>query len=244
MKVKLLSAICLCVAIISFFGSTNEKKSDVDHILSKVEENQNMMKTMEANISQTIFMQGQTITSNGKIYIKKPDLMRMDIISPKKLTTIMNDKEKMMYMKLEDGQVIKQRMPDTGEFSNMNFTFNHEEMEEKYIIREIGAKSDIRTIELSPKNEKDTMRIELQIDIGKGVIVKSMSKDVINHIEINVEFSDLQQIDGRYWIAKTIITNAKVEENSIKTIIIYSNLKINEDLKDSLFKYNTLNGGS
>ncbi|MCK5224516.1 outer membrane lipoprotein carrier protein LolA, partial [Candidatus Calescamantes bacterium] len=92
MKVKFLSAICLCVAIFCFLGSTNEKNIDVDQIFSKVEENQNIMKTMEANMSQTIFMQGYTITSNGKIYIKKPDLMRMDFVSPQKQTTIMNGK--------------------------------------------------------------------------------------------------------------------------------------------------------
>ncbi|MCK5599380.1 outer membrane lipoprotein carrier protein LolA [bacterium] len=226
MKVKFLSAICLCVAIFCFLGSTNEKNIDVDQIFSKVEENQNIMKTMEANMSQTIFMQGYTITSNGKIYIKKPDLMRMDFVSPQKQTTIMNGKEKMMYIKLEGGQVIKQRMPEPGEFSNMNFTFNHAEMKENCIIKETGANGNIRTIELSPKNEKDTMKILLQIDIKKGAIIKSVSKDEINNIEIIVEFSDFIKMNN-FWIAKRITSTTEIGQNMFSTNVNYSNIKVN-----------------
>ena len=208
----------------------------VDGIFNRLEENTAKMQDMVANINQTVFMMGRNIVTIGKTYMKKPDLMKMEITSPQKQTMVINAKEKMMYIKMENGQVMKQKMPNTENFSNISFKFDKKNLKKNFNIRLLEEKGSLATIELLPKDEKNTMELILTIDTSKGVITKTVTKDEKSGLDMTVEFSDFEKINNKYWMAKTIVTTTNTGGNNMKTIVKYSNIKINQGLKDEEFK--------
>ena len=173
--------------------------------------------------------------------------MKMVITSPQKQTMVMNAKERMMYIKMENGQVMKQKMPNIETYSNISFKFDKESLKKNFNIKVLEEKGNLATIELSPKDEKNTMKLILTIDTEKGVITKTVTKDEKNGLDMTVEFSNFEKIKvypdkdlslsgGIYWMAKTIITTTNTGGNYMKTIVEYSNIKINQKLKDEEFK--------
>ncbi len=229
-KVILLLIFMVCTA------GTIFSAGDVDGIFDAMERNVVKMSDMTANINQTIFMMGQNIISSGKMSMKKPHLMKMDMISPQKQVIVMNGEEKMMYIKMETGQIMKQKMPDSGAANNINFNFDRESLGKGYTLNVIEESKGIAVVEFVPKSEGNTMKFTLTIDTEKGVIMKNVVKDEKNGIDMVIEFSDYEKIAGKYWMAKTITTTSKMGGNNMKTIMKYSNIKINQNLKDEEFE--------
>ena len=168
----------LFIALILLCGVHSIYSADsVDRVFNKLEENTAQMQDMVADINQTVFMMGQNIVTIGKTYMKKPDLMKMVITSPQKQTMVMNAKENIMSIKMENGQVMKQKMPNTENYSNISFKFDKESLKKNFNIKVLEEKGSLATIELSPKGEKNTMKLILTIDTTNGVITKTVTKD-------------------------------------------------------------------
>ncbi len=193
LKIKIKEAIVLLIIVLlPFSASAAEMKDVVDNLQMRYEK----IKDYQADFSQDAVLKlGQTTEKAfGKIYIKKPDMMRWDYDKPRRQQIIINKNEIIIYVP-DEKQVMKDRAPQ-GSLNMTSFITNVARIREDFNIAFYQNKKEPNSgryfLELTPKKEG--------MNITKAVIEVSEKDFLIQRLSItdlqgnttNVSFSDIR----------------------------------------------------
>src|SRR4030066_199185 len=158
----------LIILLLPAIASAAELKDVVDNLQQRYEK----IKDYQADFSQEAVLKLGQITEKafGKIYIKKPDMMRWDYDKPRRQQIIINKSEIIIYVP-DEKQVMKDRAPQ-GSLNMTSFITNIARIREDFNIAFYQNKKE-------PNSGKYFLILKLSITDLQGNIT-------------NVSFSDIK----------------------------------------------------
>ena len=139
-------------------------------IIARFERNLAALASFQANFEQTSFASAiaTPLKENGRLYFKKPDLMRWEYTNPEPKTYIYKDEVFLSYFP-EDNQLWRQRLPkEQYETEILALLAGQARLAEKYIIESSpfpGWERNSAQLKLTPREEEgENAYILLEID--------------------------------------------------------------------------------
>ncbi len=182
----------LIILLLPAIASATELKDVLDNLQKRYEK----IKDYQADFSQEAVLKlGQTTEKAfGKIYIKKPDMMRWDYDKPRRQQIIINKSEIIIYVP-DEKQVMKDRAPQ-GSINMTSFITNIARIREDFNIAFSQNKKEPNSgkyfLELTPKKEgMNITRAVLDVSEKDFLIEKLSITDLQGNIT-NVSFSDIK----------------------------------------------------
>lgn len=237
--------ILLIMMIICLSAGVVYAEPTVKEILQKKLANDQALQTFEAKVTTVweIPSKGISNTKTGYNWIRGDQESRLEIYEndgslfqvhvSSGLNTAIINKNGEIY------EVDKSTNTETGEVDLSSYDID--KLLEYFDMNINSAKSvgQVYCIEASPKNNSTFYegmgKSELYIDYDKGYEVKDVFYDKSGSQIGEVQFSDLEQIDG-IWIAKKKVTKGMVENNEIINTITFNEIKVNQSINDDKFK--------
>lgn len=189
-KLKIICA--LTILFLPFSVSAAELKDVVDNLQQRYEK----IKDYQADFSQEAVLKlGQTTEKAfGKIYIKKPDMMRWDYDKPRRQQIIINKSEIIIYVP-DEKQVMKDRVPQ-GSVNMTSFITNIARIREDFNIAFYQNKKEPNSgryfLELTPKKEgMNIAKAVLDVSENDFLILKLSITDLQGNIT-NVSFLNIR----------------------------------------------------
>ncbi|MEW5804985.1 MAG: outer membrane lipoprotein carrier protein LolA, partial [bacterium] len=107
--IKMFLATCLVIQAVILQGARAEE-TKADPVIQRVQEWYDKLSDLQADFRQKTFSQtlNRTTEAQGKIYFKKPNLMKWNYISPEKQIYVINHENFWWYVP-EDAQVVKRK---------------------------------------------------------------------------------------------------------------------------------------
>lgn len=189
-KLKIICA--LTILLLPFSVSAAELNDVVNNLQQRYEK----IKDYQADFSQEAVLKlGQTTEKAvGKVYIKKPDMMRWDYDKPRRQQIIINKNEIIIYIP-DEKQVMKDRAPQ-GSVNMSSFITNVAKIREDFNIAFYQNKKEPNSgryfLELTPK--KEGMNIaKAVLDVSeKDFLIQKLSITDLQGNITNVSFSDIK----------------------------------------------------
>lgn len=170
----------------------------LDNILSNIQEVYEKTKDFQADFEQTSLIKSinEEQKSSGKVYMKKPGLMRWEHLSPEKELIVLDGKVLWIYSP-ENKQVIKNDL--VGKFdSGTPFLFLlglgkiKEQFNVKYLNQNKAGKEDWIILELRPKKEQPGLeKLILRVSPKSFLVEGSSVFDEYGNVT-SFDFYDIQ----------------------------------------------------
>lgn len=192
---------------------------DVNEILKNFRTEYKKTKNFTANFEQTTFVAGKKRVANGKLIYQKPNLLRQeffDISKPQNINQLIVSDGKTIYsytplIKQVTKQVLSSKKKDPELIPG--FGESLESIEKNYDLKivkdDLAEKQGIYLIELTPKE-------------------KSVDSSI---------FFDVLQVWIRYQDSMPVQFMYKDNKNETTFIISFKDIKINEKIDESVFKF-------
>jgi len=248
LKNKIFSSITFILLYLVFnivsFAQAIETPS-AETIISKIKANQSLISDMQADtktvITSNIAMPGtvskgpQTLVQTGHIWTKGQDKSRVEITSPNKQTTITN------------GTIMTIIMPETGkrvtqDLSKMKQGMDAAKALDYFNLTVIEAGTKEYIISGKPKEANQFLgKMDFFIDGTKNVPVRIamytskgalMSLTELDYQPVEVSSSETAYVPLKI---KSVVTSSM---GSVNSEMEYTNIKVNQGLKDELFDAN------
>ena len=255
--------IILCALFLVFISSTCLAQSlSLDSLIAKVQENQGLLRDMQADITTTISspMQKEPMVQKGHIWSKGSDKSKIEISEPMKQTTIMNGTKMLMEM---NGQKTVQDLSKMGNkgFGADQGKMSLEKAKEYFDLSvkqgtgdsgqpaRIASQSEAGgltgyIVTGIPKQKNDFLgKMEFYIDPGKFVPTriaiyngkgKLITTSVIEYMSAEVSTKADSEISG-IWVPIKNISNVTMPTGSMSIEQVFENVKVNAGIKDSVF---------
>jgi len=212
----------------------------LDALIAKVQENQGLLKDMQADMTTTISspMQKVPMVQKGHIWSKGSDKSKIEISEPMKQTTIMNGSKMMMEV---NGQKTVQ---DLSKMGNKSFSADQGKMSlekaKEYFDLSVkqgtGDSGQLTGYIVTgvPKEKNDFLgKMEFYIDPEKFVptritIYSGKGKLITTSI---IEYSEISGV----WVPVKNVSNVTMPTGSMNIEQVFENVKINAGIKDSVF---------
>lgn len=240
----------------------------VQDITNKMQENISGMEDMKAEITTTTYMGTEmgTMTQMMKYYFKKPDKVKIEIISPVRQTMLIIGDN--MVIQAADGSVstmnIKQMMGGAGA-NQQNFGTDMTKMFESYDTTINDTLSDKANkkymLKLTPKKTFQTVsqenvgmpeKTEITVDYDKGIIIKNRIYSKDNKLMAEMETKKTRKIkvqadsskqpgqkkEKEIWMPEVMESTVFLSTGqAVKSGIKIENLQINEGIPDKEFEF-------
>ncbi len=195
-----------------------------DDIIKDFKKRYASAKSFGADFEQTTLISGRKSVASGKVNFQKPNLLRQEYFDPAKpanMTQIIISDGKVLwsYTPLVN-QVTKQSIPQGKEYAELlpGFGVSMENVEKNYTLKlvkdELAEKNGIHVLELIPK--------------GMG------SEEGYMFDELQVWVRDVDSVPVQFMY--------KNKRNEMTFIMTFKNVKINEKLAASIFKFDVPKG--
>lgn len=170
--------------------------AELKDVVDNLQQRHEKIKDYQADFSQEAVLKlGQTTEKAvGKVYIKKPDMMRWDYDKPRRQQIIINKSEIIIYIP-DEKQVMKDRAPQ-GSVNMSSFITNVAKIREDFNIAFYQNKKEPNSgryfLELTPK--KEGMNIaKAVLDVSeKDFLIQKLSITDLQGNITNVSFSDIK----------------------------------------------------
>lgn len=197
---KRIGFILLLTAALAALPAAPEAPKD---IIARLEQNLSALSSFQANFEQTSFASSVAtpLKENGRLYFKKPDLMRWEYIDPEPKTYIYKDEVFLSYFP-EDNQLWRQRLPkEKYETEILALLAGQARLAEKYVIESSpfpGGEKNAAQLKLMPREEEgENAYILLEIDRKTWMILRAIFFDwagnktefTFSRIKVNPRFS-------------------------------------------------------
>lgn len=218
MKKVLLQGISIFILLTLIFLDT-ALALDVKEIIGNFRKKYESVKNFNANFEQTTIIAGQKRIAKGKLNFQKPNLLRQeytDPSNPKTMTQLIVADGKIIwsYTPLIN-QIIKQGPIEDGSRMELlpGFGQSLENIDKNYslslVVDELAEKSGVHVVEFTPKSHI----------IG--------SSTVFDVMRIWVRDKDSMPVQFMY----------KDQKNETTFVLSFKDVKINENLDESVFKF-------
>jgi outer membrane lipoprotein carrier protein len=188
--------------IVGLYGLSAAAEEDVNAVIRSLQANYDKTQDFSATFTQETISKsiGAPAVMNGKIYIKKPGMMRLDYTDPKKWQIISDGVTSWLYFP-DDKQV---RIYKTAEaFENvpfLNFLFGKGKIADDFTASfgELDKKeaADSYLIILAPKDKESTIdRILILVSRNDYLIKQLNTYDVLGSV-IRIAFKDIAVNSG------------------------------------------------
>ncbi len=201
-----------------------EAAVSVDEVVKNFIENYEKTSIFSADFEQTTLVAGRKRVASGNVIFQKPNLLRQMFFNP-------SNPENMTQLIVSDGQtlwsytplikqVTRQKLAQDADSMELlpGFGRSLENVEKNYSLSlvedELAEKSGVRVVELIPKNRAE----------GSDAMFDIMQVWIRNEDSVPVQFM------------------YKNEKNEMTFILSFKNIKINENLGESTFKFELLKG--
>lgn len=153
-SVKALLFVCLAGVALTGGAAVAGKQDD---IIKKLQERYEKIRTVEADFTQvTKDAFGVSTTSKGRVYLKKPGMMRWDYLSPVKDRIISNGRVLWFYQP-DLNQAIKTVVRAGASGIAKDFLSGVGSIERVFRERKAGKEGGVYIIELTPKDDRPDM---------------------------------------------------------------------------------------
>ncbi len=193
LKIKIKEAIVLLIILLLPFSVSAAELNDV---VNNLQQRYEKIKDYQADFSQEAVLKlGQTTEKAfGKIYVKKPDMMRWDYDKPRRQQIIINKSEIIIYVP-DEKQVMKDRVPQ-GSVNMTSFITNIARIREDFNIAFYQNKKEPNSgryfLELTPKKEgMNIAKAVLDVSENDFLILKLSITDLQGNIT-NVSFLNIR----------------------------------------------------
>ncbi len=208
---KILFMIIYFLVILNIYAEDN---NSLKIILTQLHKNYDNITTFKADFTQYSFFKAvnQVQKFSGTLYLKKPDKMKWDYISPEQ-QIIMSNGKKMWYYYPADNQVNIGTLSKSSKQKNLIFMLldGIKKVENEFNLKLIKGKEDKKFyyLQLTPK-KPNTLFDKIILTIGKdnfnittshvfylsGDIAKIIFKKVFLNIELNDNFFNFKLPPG------------------------------------------------
>ena len=197
LKIKIKEAIVLLITLLLPFSvSAADLKDVVDNLQMRYDK----IKEFQADFSQeAVFKISQmTEKGTGKVYIKKPDMMRWDYIKPRRQTIIINKRDILIYLP-DEKQVMKDKLP-AGGVTPTTFISDVTRMRDDFNILLLQDKKDsdsgLYNLMLTPKKEgMNIKKVILDVSEKDYLILKLTITDLQDNVT-TISFSNMKANAG------------------------------------------------
>jgi len=201
--VKRIAGISILVAIIvGFYGISAAAEEGFNEVINKLQANYDRTEDFSATFTQETISKsiGAPAIMNGKMYIKKPGMMRIDYTDPKKWQIISDGVTSWLYFP-DDKQV---RIYKTAEaFENvpfLNFLFGKGKISDDFTASfgelEKGEAANSYLLVLVPKSADSTIdRVLILVSRSDYLIKQLNTYDVLGSV-IRIGFKDIALNSG------------------------------------------------
>ncbi|MBI5179808.1 MAG: outer membrane lipoprotein chaperone LolA [Nitrospirae bacterium] len=195
LKIKIKEAIVLLITLLLPFSvSAAELKDVVDNLQMRYDK----IKEFQADFSQeAVFKISQMAEKGtGKVYIKKPDMMRWDYIKPRRQTIIINKRDILIYLP-DEKQVMKDKLP-AGGVTPTTFISDVTRMRDDFniLLHKRNAGSGMHNLSLTPKKEgMNIKKVMLDVSENDYLILKLTITDLQDNVT-TISFSNMKANAG------------------------------------------------
>ncbi len=173
---------------------------ELDEVVKNLQARYDEIKEFQADFSQeAVFKISQmTEKGTGKVYIKKPDMMRWDYIKPRRQTIIINKRDILIYLP-DEKQVMKDKLP-AGGVTPTTFISDVTRMRDDFNILLIqnkrNAGSGMHNLSLTPKKEgMNIKKVMLDVSEKDYLILKLTITDIQDNVT-TISFSNMKANAG------------------------------------------------
>lgn len=171
---------------------------ELDEVVRNLHARYDNIKDYQADFSQqAVFKISQmTEEGTGKVYVKKPDMMRWDYIKPRRQTIIINKKDIIIYLP-DEKQVMKDKLPPGG-VTPTTFISDVTKIRDDFniLLHKRNAGSGMHNLSLTPKKEgMNIKKVILDVSEKDYLILKLTITDLQDNIT-TVSFSNIQTNAG------------------------------------------------
>jgi outer membrane lipoprotein carrier protein len=124
----------------------------------------------------------RTFKRGGKVYFKRPVMMRWDYSSPETVYYISNGKDLWLY-EVEEASAMRMNVSDSELFSSLGFLTGSAKLSESFNpeVKAVGA-DGIATVKLVPKEKNGTYRsLTVQVKTSTGEVVETEVEDPLGN---------------------------------------------------------------
>lgn len=211
----------LLLSLFSCFAFSERSARDVNTIIQNFRKEFKNTKTFTANFEQTTIVAGKKRIANGKIFFQKPNLLRQEFYDPSDPNSmtqlIVSDGKSIMSYTPSISQVTKQELSGKSSELFPGFGQSLEDLEKNYDISmledELAKKKGFCLLELKPKT--DISGSGIKFDIMQVWINET------DYIPIQFMYKDIA--------------------NETTFIMTFKDVKLNEKIDSSLFKFKVPN---
>lgn len=221
------------------FAASVAQAMTVDELFAKLKDNQGKIKDMQADVATKMVSNAKgmkDMTQKGHIWTKGKDKSKMEITSPQKQISITNG-TKVAMISPDTGQKYVQDLSKTPggekqesaqmdfEKAKEKFNFSIKEFSKGYLI--VGV----------PRGSNKIMgKMEVFVD-GKKLVpeeIRVFNADSKKISDTRIEYKEIKGI----LVASRSFSSVSMPGGEMKIDMVYDNIKINENIPDSVFDVN------
>jgi len=244
--------VILIAIVIATINSAFSADITVNDIINKMQQNLTGMNDIKSGAVATTYMGTQlnTMTQKMNYYFKKPDKIKIEILTPVKQTMVIIGEN--MTIKTVDGKIstmnLKQMMGGMG-MNQQYFGADMTSMLKNYNITLDETLSDkinnIYTMTLVPKEVSQSsstmgafipLKIEIFVDYNKGIIIKQKIYSKGNTPMAITEVKDTRQIEGIWFPIITQSTTFLPNNQQMQSEMRFENVQVNTGIGDGEFE--------
>ncbi|OQX56323.1 MAG: hypothetical protein B5M53_02070 [Candidatus Cloacimonas sp. 4484_209] len=202
----------------------------VDDIIGRLEESQNSVKDMSADVVMEISIPEKTITQEMRMW-SKGDKTKIKMVNTEHPMTVIMDKEK-MTIKQADRLKTEDRRPKTTDLTALNGKMGDFLRNSKTnIVKEEGNEI---TLSVIPEEANPLMqKVDMVIDMEKGVITQQKM-----YSNMGVSFCKMEyEKNSDIWVLKRFTMTSSFGQMGTSTVKAeYKDVKVNKGIGDEMFK--------
>lgn len=206
--------LAVCFSIIVLLSANVSYSLTLNEIVDRVQERYEKTKNFQADFTQTSILKSvkQKQVSKGKVFIKKPGMMRWEYKEPEEQLIISDGKVVWLYAPI-DKQVMMNSISGDAGFQSPNL-----------FLSGSGNLRDTFNIEL--EDEGTALQPQYLLKLTPKKLQPNMTRLVIgvNAIDFNIESSTIYDIYGN------------------QTMVSFLNMEINKDMPDDKFHFEVPQG--
>ncbi len=187
----------LVVAALCCLLSSPASAADLDSIVSRLQERYEMVHELSADFTQANFSKGmgESVTTSGKVYFKKPGMMRWEYDNPDG-DLLVSDGTTIWLLQADLNQVIESSADVAGSTIARNFLAGIGSIRQDFDISLAGVTGESYRLDLSPKIDHPSIdRLSIDVDRVSFLIMGTTVLDRFGN-ETKIRFSGIQTDRG------------------------------------------------
>ncbi|OGC04802.1 hypothetical protein A2276_02425 [candidate division WOR-1 bacterium RIFOXYA12_FULL_43_27] len=229
----------IIAAIIVLFAATISQAVTIDELFAKLKDNQGKIKDMQADVTTKMVSNAKgmkEMTQKGHIWTKGKDKSKMEITSPQKQISITNGTKVAMIMP-DTGQKYVQDLSKTPEGQKQESgQMDFEKAKEKFNFSVKDVSRGFLIIGFPKGNNKLMGKMEVFVNSSK-LVPEEIRVFGANNKKISDTRIEYKEIKG-ILVASRSFSMVSMPNGEMKIDMVYDNIKINENIPDSVFDVN------